>query len=135
MDRWGCERQCLLNKFSHLFSVTSYFSVAQVADHFFKEIFRLHGIPKSIVSDRYGRFMSAFQQEIFSLVGTKLTPRTRYHPKTDGKIERVNKWLDGYLWNYVGEQQKAWTKWLHLGEFCYNTTRDDFKEPYLFKSV
>ena len=93
-----------------------------MADIFFKEIFRLHGLPKSIVSDRDGRFMSAFWQEIFRLVGIKLTLSTRYHPQTNGKIERVNKWLEGYLRNYVGEQQKAWTKWLHLGEFCYNTT-------------
>ena len=111
-----------LNMFSHFFSVTSSFSAAQVADLFFKEIFRLHGLPKSIVSDRDGRFMSAFWQEIFRLVGTQLTPSTRYHPQTNGKIERVNQWLEGYLRNYVGEQQKAWEKWLHLGEFCYNTT-------------
>ena len=45
-----------LNKFSHLFSVTSSFSAAQVADLFFREIFRLHWLPKSIVSDRDGRF-------------------------------------------------------------------------------
>jgi len=49
-----------LNNFAHLFVVTSSFSVAQVADLFFKEIFRLHGLPKSIVSDRDGRFMSSF---------------------------------------------------------------------------
>ena len=51
-----------------------------------------------------------------------MNPTTIYHPQTDGKIERVNKLLEGYLRNYVGEQQEAWTKWLHLGEFCYNTT-------------
>ena len=72
------------SKFSHLFSVTSSFSASQVADLFFKEIFRLHRLPKSIVSDRDGRFMSAFWQEIFRLVGTKLTPSTRYHPQTGG---------------------------------------------------
>ena len=74
------------------------------------------------MSDRDGRFMSDFWQEIFRLMGTQLTPSTIYHPQTDGKIERVNKWLEGYLRNYVGEQQKAWTKWIHLGEFCYKTT-------------
>ena len=108
-----------LSNFSHLFSITSSFSAAQVADLFFKEIFRLHGIPKSILSDRDSRFMGAFWKEIFRLVGTQLTPSTIYHPQTNGKIERVNQWLEGYLRNYVGEQQKAWTKWLHLGEFCY----------------
>ena len=51
-------------KFSHLFVVTSSFSAAQVADLFFKEIFRLHGLPKSIVSDRDGRFMSDFWKEL-----------------------------------------------------------------------
>ena len=86
-----------LNKFSHFFYVTSYFSAAHVSDLFFKEIFRLHGLPKSIVSDRDGRFMSAFWKELFRLVGTQLTPSTSYHPQTDGKIERVNKWLEGYL--------------------------------------
>ena len=59
-----------LNKFSHFFHVTSYFSAAQVADLFFREIFRLHGLPKSIVSDRDGRFMSDFWKEIFILVLT-----------------------------------------------------------------
>ena len=43
-----------LTKFSHLFSVTSSFSAAQVSYLFFKEIFILHGLPKSIVSDRDG---------------------------------------------------------------------------------
>ena len=55
------------------------------------------------------------------MVGKHLTRRTRYHPKMDGQIERVNRWLEGYLRNYVSGQQKAWIKWLHLGEFCYNT--------------
>ena len=57
-----------LKTFYHLFSVTSYFSAAQVADIFFKETFRLHRLPKSIVSDRDNRFMSAFWKEIFGLV-------------------------------------------------------------------
>ena len=55
----------ILNKFSHIFSVTSYFSSAQVAHLFSKEIFKLPGLPKSIVSDRDGRFMSDFWQEFF----------------------------------------------------------------------
>ena len=50
----------ILKIFDNFFVVTSSFSAAQVADIFFKEIFILHGLPKSIVSDRDGRFMSAF---------------------------------------------------------------------------
>jgi hypothetical protein len=51
-----------------------------------------------------------------------LTPITSYHPQIDGKIEIFNKWVEGYLRNYVGGQQRMWVKWLHLGEHCYNTT-------------
>ena len=49
-----------LTKFYHLFVVTTTFTVAQVDELFFKEIFRLHGLPKSIVSDIDNRFLSAF---------------------------------------------------------------------------
>ena len=56
------------------------------------------------------------------MVGKNLTPSTSYHPQTDGQIERVNQWLEGCLRNYFSGQQKTWIKWLHLGEFCYNTT-------------
>jgi hypothetical protein len=66
--------------------------------------------------------MGGFWQELFRLVGTKLTPSTSYHPQTDGQTEIVNKWLEGYLRNYVSGKQKAWIKWLHLGEHYYNTT-------------
>ena len=111
-----------LNKFYHFFVVTTTFTTAQVAELFFKEVFKLLGIPKSIVSDRDSRFFSAFWQELFKMVGTNLTPSARYHPQTDHQIERVNEWLECYLKNYVSWPQKSWIKWLHLGEFCYNTT-------------
>ena len=67
--------------------------------------------------------MSTFWQELFRLVGMTLTPSTSYHPQTDGQIEIVNKWVEGYLRNYVAGQQKTWVRWLHLGEYCYNTTQ------------
>jgi len=76
----------------------------------FTEVFRLHGLPKNIVSDKDSRFISTFWQELFKLVGTILTPSTSYHPQTDGKTEIVNKWVDGYLGNYVAGHQRAWVK-------------------------
>ena len=79
-----------LTKFSHLFSITTTFTVAQVAELFFKEVSRLHGLPKSIVSDRYSKFFSAFWQELFKMVGTNLTPSIRYHTQTNGQTKRVN---------------------------------------------
>ena len=110
-----------LTKFTHFFAILSKFSAAQVAKLFFRDVFRLHGLPKTIVSDRDSKFMGGFWQELFRLVGTNLTPNTSYHPQTDGQTDIVNKWIEGYLWNYVSGQQRAWIKWLHLGEYCYNT--------------
>ena len=64
-----------------------------------------------------------------------MKPTTRYNPKNDGQIERVNQLLEGYLRNYVSEQQKTWIKWLHLGEFCYNTTFHMSIGMYPFKAL
>ena len=69
-----------LTKFYHLFFVTTTFTLAQVIELFFKEFFRLHGLLKSIVNDRDNRFLTAFWIELFKIVGTNLTPSTRYHP-------------------------------------------------------
>ena len=79
-----------LTKFSHLFDVTMIFTNAQVAELFFKEVFRLHGLPKRVVSDMDTIFSSVFWKEFFKIEGKNLTPTKRYHPQTDGQIERVN---------------------------------------------
>ena len=121
-------RDCLyvvvdrLTKFAHFFSISSDYSTAQVAELFFWEVFKLHGLPNTIVSDRDSRFTGAFWKELFRLVGTELATSTSYHPQSDGQTEIVNKWIEGYLRNYVAGQQQTWIKWLHLGEYCYNTT-------------
>jgi hypothetical protein len=90
-----------LTKFSHFFAISMYYNTSQVAELFFKEVFRMHSVPKNIISDRDSKFMSIFLQELFRLVGTELTPSTSYHPQTDGQTEIVNKWIEGYLRNYV----------------------------------
>lgn len=66
-------------KFAHFFAITITYTTIQLADLIFKEIFRLHGLPKKIVSDMDNKFMSMFWQELFQLNGTNLTPSTSYH--------------------------------------------------------
>jgi hypothetical protein len=91
-----------LTKFAHFYAILKEYIVVQVAELFFREVFRLHGLPKNIVSDMDSRFIGTFWRELFRLVGTELTPKTKYHPQTDGQTEIVNKWVEGYLRNYVG---------------------------------
>jgi hypothetical protein len=76
-----------LIKFAHLFSIETDYSASQVAKLFFREIFKLHGLPKTIVSDRDIKFTSTFWQDLFRLVAMALTSSTTYHPQTDGQRE------------------------------------------------
>jgi len=69
-----------ITKFAHFFAITSSYTTIQVANLFFKKIFRLHGLPRTLVSDRDSKFMSNFWQKLFKLYGTSLTPSTSYHP-------------------------------------------------------
>jgi hypothetical protein len=115
-----------LTKFSHFFSIATDFRATQVVELFFREIFRLNGLPKTIANDKDSRFMSTFWQELFRLVGTALTPSTSYQPQMDGQTKIVKKWVEGYLMNYVVGKQKVWVRWFHLGDYCYNTTQHVF---------
>lgn len=111
-----------LTKFAHFYTIAVDWSASQVAELFFQEVFRLHSLPRTIVRDRDSKFLSTFWQELLRLTGMKLTPSTSYHPQTDGQTEIVNKWVEGYLRSYVARQQRAWVKWLYLGEYCYNSS-------------
>lgn len=73
-----------LTNYAHLFYIAITYIAVQVADLFFREVFKLHMLPKEIVSDRENKFMSMFWQEFFSLSGTSLAHNTSYHPQIDG---------------------------------------------------
>ena len=90
-----------LTKFSHFFAITSTISTSEFVSLFLKYVFRLHGLPKPIISDWDNNFTGAFWKARFELVGTNMNMSTRYHPWTDVQIERLNQWLEGYLRNYV----------------------------------
>jgi hypothetical protein len=65
-----------LTKYAHFYAITSEFKAPQVADLFFREVFRLHGLPRNIVSDRDSKFISLFWQELFRLAHIELTPES-----------------------------------------------------------
>ena len=89
---------------------------------FVKEIWRLHGLPKSIVSDRDSLFISHFWEALMKLLNVSLDKSTAYHPQTDGQTERVNQVLEHYLRSYCNWDQSDWVELLPFAEFCYNNT-------------
>lgn len=86
-----------LSKYSHFTALKSDYTAAKVAEIFINTMVKLHGSPKSIVSDRDKVFTSQFWQQLFKLSGTTLAMSTTYHPQTDGQSEVVNKCLEMYL--------------------------------------
>ena len=107
------------SKMVHLTPVPANVDAEQSARIFIDTVFRLHGMPESIVSDRDPRFTSRLWQEIFSLVGTKLKMSTADHPETDGQTERVNRVVEDILRSYA-HSFTHWSDFLPLAEFAVN---------------
>jgi hypothetical protein len=84
-------------------------------------IYKLHGMPLAIISDRDRIFTSNLWQDLFKLSGTSLQMSTAYHPQTDGQTERVNQCLETYLRCFVHACPTQWCSWLPLAEYWYNT--------------
>jgi hypothetical protein len=109
-----------LTKAAHFIPLKTTHRAADVADIFLKEVACLHGIPKTIVSDRDPKFTSNFWKGLFKGFGTNLNFSTTYHPESDGQTERVNRVIEDILRMYVMDKPSRWEDYLHLVEFAYN---------------
>lgn len=109
------------SKYAHFIPLAHPYTAESVAQAFFSDIVRLHGVPQSIVSDRDPVFTSAFWRELMRLMGTKLLMSSAFHPQTDGQTEAANRVIVMYLRCFTGDRPRQWLRWLPWVEYIYNT--------------
>lgn len=112
----------MLSKYAHFIAISHPYTAVGMARIFFDHVFKLHGMPSSIVCDRDSTFTSLFWKELFRLNGTSFNCNSSYHPQSDGQSEVVNRTLEMYLRCFTSSRPKDWMKWLTWAEYCYNTS-------------
>ena len=90
------------------------------AQLFLRNIWRLHGLPERIVSDRGTQFNTKFMNQLYKLLDINASYSTAYHPESDGQTERVNQSVEDYLRMFVTYRQDDWVSLLPMAEFRYN---------------
>jgi hypothetical protein len=130
-----------LTKMAHFIPCKETMNANELADVMIKNVWKLHGTPKTIVSDRGTIFVSQITQELDKMLGIQLHPSTAFHPRTDGQSEIVNKSIEGYLRHFVQYKQDDWEALLPTAEFAYNnrdheaTGVSPFKANYGFNPM
>jgi hypothetical protein len=108
------------SKMAHFIPCHKTDDAPHIADLFFREIVRLHGVPNTIVSNRDVKFLCYFWKALWAKLGTKLLFSTTCHPQTDGQTEVVNRTLSTMLRAVLKPNIKMWEDCLPHIEFAYN---------------
>ena len=111
-------------KLGHFIPCTETITASGLAQLFIREVFKHHGLPRDIVSDRGSIFMSSFWRTLCSMLCISANYSTAYHPQTDGLTECTNQTLETYLRAYVSYQQDDWVDYLPLAEFSFNSLKN-----------
>lgn len=107
-----------LSKDRHYTPVVSTMGAYELAMLFVRDVWKLHGLPDSIISDRGTLFISEFWKAICCRLKIKVDLSTAYHYKTDGQTEIANSFMSQYIRQYINFAQNDWDEWLPLAEFA-----------------
>ena len=109
-----------LSKWAHFIATTSDITSLGVAQLFWDGVWKLHGLPKEVISDRGPQFVLNFMRGLSEILGIKVAASTAYHTQTDGQTEHVNQEVEQFLRLFVNQRQDDWYDWLSIAEFAYN---------------
>jgi len=113
---------CRLTKLAHFIPTRTTDNATILAQQFIDNVYRPHGLPLDIVSDRGATFSSAWWKEVTRLLGTRTNLSTAFHPQSDGQTERTNQTIEHYIRAFGDYQQSDWSTLLPLAEFAYNNS-------------
>lgn len=123
-----------LSEAAHLIPLAHPYTTSQVATRFINTVVRLHGIPRSILSDRDPIFQSNFWRELWKQSSTKLRMSSAYHPQSDGQTEVVNRCIEQFFRCFVQHRPTQWSGLLPWAEYWYNTTYHSSTGMTLFEA-
>ena len=104
-----CDR---FSKMSHFVATTEKTTAEGLARLFRDNIWKLYGLPESMISDRGPQFAAGLMRKLNKMLGIETKLSMAYHPETDGQMERTNQELEQYLRMYVNYRQNNWSEWL-----------------------
>ncbi|KAG0158110.1 hypothetical protein PDIDSM_5623 [Penicillium digitatum] len=110
-----------LTKMKHFIHCKGTCNAEEVARLYTRHVWKLHGLPNTVVSDRGPQFVAQFWKHLTKRLRITNLLSTAYHPETDGQTERANAVLEQYLRAYVSYLQDDWSEWLPLAEFTANS--------------
>src|ERR1700742_3336994 len=109
-----------VSKRAHFIPTHTTVTAEGAARLFLHNVWKHHGLPYQVVSDRGPQFVAEFTRELYKRLGIKVASTTAWHPQADGQTERVNQELDQYLRIFVNERQNDWADLLPMAEFQHN---------------
>ena len=112
-----CDR---LSKMTHFVATIEGILVEGLARLLQDNIWKLHGLLESVVSDRGPQFIAELTKKLNRMLGIKVKLSTAFHPQTNGQTERMNQELEQYLRFFIKHRQKDWPEWLAVAEFVIN---------------
>jgi len=118
-------------KMAHFVPTTEKTTAEGLAQLFRDNMWQLHGLSESIISDRGPQFVAGLMRELNKLLGIRTKLLAVFHLQTDGQTERMNQELEQYLQMFIDHCQKQWPEWIGTAEFAYNNKAHTCYEPPL----